>query len=284
MAALLDEYAPVSDSTSCPMCGRSDWCLVARDGRSAICQRTPSDMPRGSAGWYHELEEIVAVPKRKKAATRKLTTDECRKLHDQYNEHKQVVPKLKELATELRIEWWSLLRLQVGWDGDAYTFPMRDESGRICGFQRRFPNRSKFFVPGSRMGLFMPAVITQRAVVYVCEGATDTAAALHLGLHAIGRPNCRVGDSTVLSMLKACGATHAVVVADNDKPDQLGRRAGQDGAMRLSEKLLHDIERVTVVAPVDCKDLCDYVTQGGTVNYLEGITTSVHDNLCWRHL
>lgn len=47
----------VSRGEPCPVCGRSTWCLISRDGRYAVCNRVQSDRPaqRALGGWIHGL-------------------------------------------------------------------------------------------------------------------------------------------------------------------------------------------------------------------------------------
>jgi hypothetical protein len=48
----------VSRGHPCPVCGRPDWCLIARAGRYAVCMRVESDRPARSrsGGWVHRLD------------------------------------------------------------------------------------------------------------------------------------------------------------------------------------------------------------------------------------
>lgn len=55
MSSLLDDFPRVSKDRPCPVCGRGDWCLLATDGRAAICCRVESDHQWCDAGWYHRL-------------------------------------------------------------------------------------------------------------------------------------------------------------------------------------------------------------------------------------
>ena len=47
----------VNKQTPCPVCGKSDWCLVAPDKTAAICQRIQEGSVKscGDAGYLHIL-------------------------------------------------------------------------------------------------------------------------------------------------------------------------------------------------------------------------------------
>jgi hypothetical protein len=49
----------VSRASLCPICSRGSWCIVARDGRYAVCMRVESTRPArgGGGGWVHRLSE-----------------------------------------------------------------------------------------------------------------------------------------------------------------------------------------------------------------------------------
>lgn len=49
----------VTRGEPCPVCESATWCLVARDGRYAVCMRVESDRPArgGLGGWVHRLRD-----------------------------------------------------------------------------------------------------------------------------------------------------------------------------------------------------------------------------------
>jgi len=67
---------------------------------------------------------------------------------------------------------------------------MSNDFGKIIGIRRRLPNGRKISLTSSKTGLFIPADLSPEGLLLICEGPTDTAAALDLGFAAIGRPNC----------------------------------------------------------------------------------------------
>jgi 5S rRNA maturation endonuclease (ribonuclease M5) len=161
--------------------------------------------------------------------------------------------QVRLLAQSLGVTAASLVRLDVGFDGEAFCFPMRDASGAIIGIRRRFGNGQKVCVCGSQNGLFIPAGIDKAVKVVICEGPTDCAAALDLGWDAIGRPNC---DSKIAMTVRYIRQRKAVIVADRDS-------AGLRGARKLYEALETAGSAVRIIVPPDgCKDLRDWKRRG----------------------
>ena len=89
--------------------------------------------------------------------------------------------------------------------------------------------------------------------LFVCEGPTDTAAAVELGLFAVGRPNCCCGGTEIKVYARRHAVSRVVVISDNDKP-------GLDGARKVGGEL--KLPFAIYVPPA--KDLREFVRLGGT--------------------
>jgi hypothetical protein len=162
---------------------------------------------------------------------------------------------LNRLATGLGVSAAALRRLGTGWNGVSFTFPMRQPSSKIIGIRTRYPSGFKAAEKGSRQGLFVPADLPGNGVLVICEGATDAAAALDLGLAAVGRPSCSCGAATLVVLAKG---REVVIIGDNDPP---GRR----GAESLASALTPYCPTVRVVYPPDgVKDLRQWKLAGLT--------------------
>ncbi len=264
----------VNASSPCPVCGHTDWCLVAADGSAAICPRTKDGAIKkcGEAGYLHILEDRHDGHDRHRNGARwrhTLTiahgqdgrTQDFGQLSGHY-QSQLTSEKLHVLAHSLGLSAGSLQRLRVGWDGTAYTFPMSDAVGRIIGIRRRFPSGGKASVKGSKTGLFIPMDLTRSDPLLLCEGPTDAAAALDLGFDAIGRPNC---NSVVKMTVKAAkNRTEIIVAADND-------RAGRTGAEKLAGALALCCPYVKIIVPPNgIKDLRQWFNAGLTSEALRG--------------
>jgi len=241
----------------CPICGKPDWCLVAPDKSAAICARVAEGSVKrcGDAGWLHILHEDVDRPRAFSTRIAAKTDDasDFGPLARHY-QAQLTAGRLNTVAISLGVSAQSLKRLRIGWDGEAYTFPMSDSENRIIGVRRRSPSGYKLSVTGSVNGLFVPTGLDSGKRLLICEGATDTAAALDLGFDAVGRPNC--SSRVEMTARAARGRTEIVIVGDDDPP---GRR----GAEKLADALaLHYPSVKVVYPPENIKDLRDWLRAG----------------------
>ena len=189
---LPEKMQRVTKGNRCPVCEKSDWCLVTEDASAAICQRIEEGAVKrcGDAGWLHIL---VDRPKsRQRHSQRRFKVEQDNRpdkdftiLQQQYS--RQIKDEqLNSLSQQLGVSTQSLKRLCIGWDGQAYTFGMSNDFGKIIGIRRRFHTGRKVSVKGSKMGLFIPSDLATDGLLLICEGPTDTAAALDLDFTAIG--------------------------------------------------------------------------------------------------
>ena len=263
----------VNKETLCPVCGKHDWCLVRENGSAAICARIEDGSVKriGDAGWLHVFDgtrnrqfpntnfqlkktnhpALKGTPPSKGGEQinfEKLTADYQRRCSGR---------QVRFLATSLGVTADSLKRLAIGWDGEAFCFPMADERSTIIGIRRRLGNGRKICVRGSQNGLFIPAGIEQATRLVICEGPTDCAAALDLGWDAIGRPNC---ESKIALTCRYVRRRTAVIVADRDS-------AGMRGARTLFEALDASGSAVRIIMPpAGCNDLREWKQGGGRIS------------------
>lgn len=170
------------------------------------------------------------------------------------------------LAERLGIDGIALKLLDVGWSNDhhAWTYPMKDETGKIIGIRLRNDEGRKWAVTGSHSGLFYANVVNPNTAV-IAEGPTDTAAGYSLGYFTIGRPSCNSCVDMTVKLLKIKQVRRVIIVADNDKP-------GLDGAAVL-QHAINGIKTVIWVPPV--KDLRDFVFQKGTRAEMDSLTRAL---------
>jgi uncharacterized protein (DUF2126 family) len=121
----------------------------------------------------------------------------------------------------------SLKKLGVGFATDlgppCWTFPEKNEDGLVVGITRRLvtpqDGKSKLFCKGSRRGLtFCDDWDARPGCIFLVEGASDVAAALSLGVNAIGRPN-NTGGVEMLAKLLRRTDRKIIVMGENDKKD-----------------------------------------------------------------
>jgi hypothetical protein len=166
---------------------------------------------------------------------------------------------------------------------DIWTWPMFDGDGKVIGIRtrtRKTPAEKKS-LPGSRNGLFIPSGLdwTVNTDWYLPEGPTSCAAAIQMGLAAIGRPNNRAGSDLFIAMLNRYAGKRRVrvcVVSDDDRPHTLPNgtiyHPGQDGGRSFANEIVGYAKEVKVmVTPKPSfrpmpdyhgKDLRDFVCSG----------------------
>lgn len=285
---LSSKWRPVHRSHPCPICSKPDWCQVSTDGKAAICRRVVSDKPLPKGGWLHRLDgkhpPLIPPSTPQPEAPRVDLMLMARGFATAVNPS-----RLARLADELGLSVESLKDLGVGWAGEqwcgkchrrlgAWSFPMMDvaqagspQHNNVLGFRLRFvPCGHKSAIRGGKEGLFISkrAGMDAGSKLFVCEGPTDTAALLDLGLAAIGRPSCTGGLFLIRDLLRSrhragFGITQLVIVADGDVP-------GQNGAKTLASvaRLICPIVQI-ITPPAGIKDARAWKQSGATAADVE---------------
>ncbi len=242
-------FTRVSKLQPCPICQKPDWCRTFADGWIE-CMRVQSDKAAKSGGWMHwgPSRSIPPSPPPRVA----VPTINATKLMREWSAATSP-PALAEFAAALGLSVASLSALSPAWASSfsAWAFPMADGYGNVVGIRLR-GERGKFAVRGSQQGIFIAAVPPQ-PWLYVCEGPTDTAAAVELGLFAVGRPNCCCGGADIKIFTRQHKCQRVVLIADNDKP-------GLDGARKVGTEI--GLPFAVYVPPA--KDLREFVGLGGS--------------------
>jgi len=173
--------------------------------------------------------------------------------------------RLAAHAEALGVSRASLERLGAAWAPPhlAWAFPMRDGAGAIFGIRLRAGDGRKWAVRGSRAGLIHDPDLSGSGPLLVCEGPTDTAAAMTLGFPAVGRPSCR-GQEDLLRRLLKTWRDDVVIAADHDPPhehpDGSPWRPGLAGAVDLAKDLGKPLR--AFLPP--CKDIREWTRRGAT--------------------
>ena len=257
------EWVRVTQRRPCPICHHPDWCTVTADGRIACCMRVDSGRPARNGGSIHRLDEgeasgFYCSPKpvpRPFDAARLLACWRQKTDAAQVDAH----------AVALGVAPAALRRLGIAWaeQPQAWAFPMRDENGSVVGIRLRAENGRKWAVRDSHSGLFIPDGLAGTGRLLICEGPTDTAAALTLGFDSIGRPSCEGNLGTVTGWLGARPYPEVAILADNDAP-------GLRGARKLAAVIRHPCR----VAIPPCKDIREWVRLGATRADVEVVVAS----------
>jgi hypothetical protein len=172
----------------------------------------------------------------------------------------------------------------------AWSFPMRDATAKVVGLRMRAREPDartgkvrKYSFSGGTSGLHIPADFDQAGQGgrgYLCEGPTDTAAAIDLGLHGpqgrvFGRTACESEVNLVLEMLKRWRFEQFVILSQRDEAKPINKRRpelgvfypAQRGASTLAKLARLYVPDVRVVMPhegIDGKDWRDALHAGVT--------------------
>lgn len=270
----------VSRREPCPICGKPDWCIrvvgeprFARDGElyDTLCNRIPNnrepitealgypyiagDQPGGVIGYVTKAVNEPPPP-------------DWPAMHERFflDAHYSIV---QEHSESMGFEPNTLAMLRLGYSvhHKAMVFPMFDAEERVTGFRIRHGDGRKLSVPSSKNGIFLPAVsaANRTGPTVVCEGPTDTAAALQLGLCAIGRADALTTGNIARKWLDRRQGNPVIIVLDNEKqdmnPDQRDRirRASESLATSL---VLGGFQVWMMTPPASHKDLRAWVTAG----------------------
>lgn len=250
------QWRRITRGRPCPVCGKPDWCGVSIDECVAVCMRIESDKPSRNGGWVHRLRDSGDWQRSQlhRASIPLKSTPDFGELARKCEQHAHM-QQVERLASSLGVSVESLRRLGVGWDCSAWTFPVQNGAGSVCGIRRRHLDGGKTFVLGSKAGLFVPSGIPAGAPVLITEGESDCAAALTFGFQSVGRCGCR-GGAALLS--DYCRGRDVAILGDTDGP---GRR----GARALAQVLAIVCQSVRNVVPPDgTKDLRHWLQRGGT--------------------
>lgn len=229
----------VSRKNPCPICGKPDWCTIAPDGTAVCCMRTESACPTKNGGYLHRIGDrpTYRPPVRRFAAPPPSTLDFAAMMDAWVRNTPQ--DALQAFADSLGVHVLAMASLGAARASGkaAWAFPMRDGNGKMVGIRLRGDNGDKWAVKGSKEGLFYAEGQPQDHIAVVCEGPTDTAAALTLGLWAIGRPSCQGAVDHTRRLCARLRIERLLVMADNDAPKKLPNgkwwQPGFEGAAKL---------------------------------------------------
>ena len=274
----MSEWVRVSKRNPCPVCGKKDWCLVARDGSAAICARIESQKRCGEAGWLHQLTDDALPrprlkPKRMPLQRRsKVRSQDIAAISRRLQTTADRCGMIEKLAAELGLKAESLIRFGVGWSlrDNFSSWPTFDHRGWVIGINRRFADASKKMMAGHKAGLYLPADLPEdlsriEGMLVVTEGATDAVAGLDLGLWSVGRFSCTHGTTLLTKLLRRLRPAHLVLVGDADGPGQRGVESLASGLLPYARCLK------VVVPPAPHKDLRTWHRAGAGIEDFMGL-------------
>jgi hypothetical protein len=259
----MQKWTRVTKQTPC-CCGKTDWCLISKDGSAYLCMRMEGGnqvtLSDGSIAWIHKTGSPVRVEV--KPEPPRPTIDAAAIMRDLWRQTTDLMRA--DYARSLGVSPVAVHDLGASWhpEANAWAWPMFDAGRKVVGIRLRSSTR-KWAITGSRQGIFWPKT-DPLPTLTLCEGPTDCAAALSLGLFAIGRPSCTGCISYVQVAVNKLGIKRAILVADNDIP-------GIRGAKQLADEL--QVPCCNLLLP--CKDLRQLVQLGGTRALIDSLTSQL---------
>ncbi|MDD5704946.1 MAG: hypothetical protein PHR35_03415 [Kiritimatiellae bacterium] len=280
MAAAMRQWVRVTRQEPCAICHKPDWCTFTSDGQFACCMRVESARRVRNGGWLHRLAAAPAEVGRTlpPPCDRKLALD-CGAYHAALR-RRWDWRWCDGFSLDLGVDMAALEALEPAYDGvnEAFAFPMRNGDGGVCGIRLRARNGRKWSVRGSCEGLFFERDLSVRDDLVVCEGPTDTAAALTLGLCAVGRPSCSGGNDALAALVRRLGVRRVTLVADHDaphrRPDGSVWYPGRDGAAAMARAL----RRAWRMVMPPAKNLRAWLHEGATREQFDALAASA----TWR--
>lgn len=135
------------------------------------------------------------------------------------------------LTVAFRLKRWdarALAALEVGYDGERFTFPIRDDGGALCGLVRYQPGGEpkSLALPGTQRELF-PQPTGSDLWLLLVEGEPDAITARSAGLPAVAFPGTQGWKK---GMARRFAGVEVVAVPDCDEQ---GRAAGEKIAADL---------------------------------------------------
>lgn len=226
--------------------------------------RVENARPIRNGGWFYKFDADKPkrpIPFEPLPAAPKI---DAAKIMDEWRKENPA-DAIPNLAAQLGVNENSLIHLGAvwSWEHSAFAFPMFDESRNPIGIRLRDERGNKWAVTGSRQGLFIP-LIPASFRLFICEGPTDTAAALSLNLYAIGRPSCNGCIPMIQDFVRINAIREIILVSDADGP-------GFRGASQLSASLA--VRNCFFTPP--SKDLREFVQSGGSELIIKSCLSSI---------
>jgi len=251
----VERWYRVNKKRRCSICDHPDWCTY-QDG-AVCCMRVKSETPMRNGGYLHKTDIRIpyTAPARKAIEDKPL---DARAMWERWFKQTDFY-RLDGLGMLLGVDTDCLKAIGCAWSTfNAWAFPMKNASGDVIGIRLRNDKGDKWAVKGSKSGIFIPLDYHYMSdgVLYLVEGPTDLAAAMTIGLQAIGRAACLGQEEMILGYIARHKIRRLVIVTDNDGP-------GVKGAEKLRSML--SISSCLWLPPV--KDIREFVNLGG--NYAD---------------
>jgi hypothetical protein len=187
---------------------------------------------------------------------------------DHLNQHRANAREMLLLAGMLGVHPDALRRLDLGYvpesesEPEHWLFPERDGNATVMGLLRRYANKKKKRMTGSQCGLLFDPTEAITDVLLIVEGPSDVAAAMTMGICAVGRPN-NMGGAELLATFNRRGVADdvfVVVLGENDRKPT-GLWPGREGALHVAGHMARLLGKrmAWAMPPEGVKDLREWM-------------------------
>jgi hypothetical protein len=187
---------------------------------------------------------------------------------DHLNQHRANAREMLLLAGMLGVHPDALRRLDLGYvpesesEPEHWLFPERDGNATVMGLLRRYANKKKKRMTGSQCGLLFDPAEAIADMLLIVEGPSDVAAAMTMGICAVGRPN-NMGGAELLATFNRQRVTEGVfvvVLGENDRKPS-GLWPGREGALHVAGHMARLLGKrmAWAMPPEGVKDLREWM-------------------------
>lgn len=275
----------VSETDPCEICNSTKWCGTEEGvvfcPRREMCDDSRCSCHRkswrfGSWGWVHQ--KYTGDRRRRRSRTQRM---QCRvtNFEAMRETHEHCVREIQAgqveyWAERLGVSQKSLRQLEFGYHNLDYPrgvcFPVRNVDGHVVGIsvRRDGDDQKRMVIGSSTRGVFTPVELDPSRALFMCEGATDTAALLTMGVQAIGRISTSDSPFIPVRFALKYGFTHVVAVADRDD-----HGAGQQAAEHIARCAKSSgLKTLLLVPPFGSNDVRQWLGQGACINGVRKLT------------
>jgi len=238
----------------CPICEHPGPDRCKNNGKAVLCFRVSDEIVNGHQRIKRNGECSTYVPA-EAFVDRNAKTNDGTDLDATAKRYaSEIAPdQVQTLAVSLGVSGESLRLLGVGSDGTDICFPERDATGHVIGLCRRYADGNKRVLKGQHRGLVYPTTQPDGNVLIVCEGTSDAAALLTMGIPTIARSSAGALAGLLAERLRDHDG-EIIVVGDADN-------AGRNGASNIAAALTSAWSRPVPWTVTPAKDVRAFLRQ-----------------------
>jgi phage/plasmid primase-like uncharacterized protein len=192
--------------------------------------RVETDRPMHNGGWLHTSKDdaTARIPQKSVKSQETVSPLDNVALDKMLDKWRGLgLTHVQWFASQLGLKSRSLGMLGAcAWES-VLAIPMYDADGGTIGIRLRNKAGHKYAVRGGKQGIFVPYGAFGKMPInpcLICEGPTDTAAALEAGFFALGRASALGQEQMLRMMIRNLGLKEIVLCADTDQPGQVGAK------------------------------------------------------------